>query len=199
MTRSIALLAALFVLATPTAKAASVSVVLSNSSTTVSVYLAGGADNGNFNTVIFKAQPAGGSVILVNSSGAQVGPTLTYSHFANFPAFGNLATGLSGGLPRPAGAAFTFYNRMLDADPLDIPGGLHWTVLGLVRTSNELSFTTGPQNVNISTDGQQNGRLFLANLQYVPEPTTAVVAAFSLVGVSLAARRARTLGHSFLR
>ncbi len=87
MTKSFALLAALTLLAASNAHAASLSIVISETNARVrSIYLDGGADNGNFNTVIFKAQPDDIAVQLINARGNQVGPTMAAAPFGRLPA-----------------------------------------------------------------------------------------------------------------
>lgn len=180
MTRKTLLVLALFALATPRAHAASLSVV--TIANVRSIYLDGGAENGTFNTVIFKATPGLMIVTLVNAAGQAVGPVLNAAPGLDDPVgylpFGNLSNGLTGNIPRPAGQPFTYYNRMLDGDPLD--GGMGWSLVGVVRTSTELAFAGGPLGANISTSSQPGGRLFLANLYHIPEPASVSLAAAAL-------------------
>jgi len=120
-------------------------VITTPSPSVYSIYLNGAADNGNFDTVIFEAKP---------DAGFQ---------------FSNVNSGLASGAPRPPGQSFTYRNRVLDLDPTDPdnPGGLGWTMLGIVNTAQEMSFTGGPLGQTITTAGQPGGNLFLANL-YMP-------------------------------
>lgn len=101
-----------------------------------SLYLQGGADNGNFDAV------------QVNMLG---------DFIAQNP-------GSSLGMPRPAGQAFSYRNRYLDLDPTDpdVPGGLGWSILGAVSNATELSFGGGPLGLKISTPAGDG--LFLANV-----------------------------------
>jgi hypothetical protein len=111
-----------------------------------SVYLDGGVLNGAFDLVNFQATatPPGA---LRNAS----------------------LTGLVGGVPRPPGDPFTYINRMLFSDPEEVPGALGWMLIG-DRQNNpfELLFTTGPLTGTITTAGQVDNRLFLANLYLAP-------------------------------
>jgi hypothetical protein len=83
-------------------------------------------------------------------------------------AFVNQSSGRPGGVPFPAGRPFTYRNRALDLDPLDLdnPGvGKGWIVLGATQTSTELSFQGGPRAPRfIDTAIEHRGELFLANL-----------------------------------
>jgi len=107
------------------------------------IYLDGQSHNGNFNVVDFKVSP--------------VAPAT----------FQNVNSGLSAGVPRPPGQAFTYYNQLLNSDPVDFPGGLNWSLLGVVRTSTQVAFAGSPLGQQISTTGQPGGKLFLANI-YMP-------------------------------
>jgi hypothetical protein len=80
--------------------------------------------------------------------------------------FTNITSGQVAGVPRPPGQQFTYYNRMLNADPLDIPGALGWTFLETTVTPTEVLFVGGPvgPGQRIDTSAQPGGRLFLANL-----------------------------------
>ncbi|WP_428308388.1 hypothetical protein [Lacipirellula sp.] len=87
------------------------------------------------------------------------------------PAFQSLNTGLSAGVPRPAGQLFTYRNRALDFDPADPdnPGiGKGWTILNPINSATEVSFEGGPSAGKISTTSEPDRRLFLANLR-LPE------------------------------
>jgi len=92
--------------------------------------------------------------------------------------FDRIASGLVAGIPRPPGRPATYINRMLNADPLDIDGGMSWNILGLMRTPSEVSFTGGPLGRKISTADQTDGRLFLANFYFpIPEPGGLIIVA----------------------
>lgn len=111
-----------------------------------SVYLDGGALNGAFDLVNFQAtaSPPGA---LRNAS----------------------LTGLVFGVPRPPGDSFTYINRLLFSDPLDFPESLGWSIIGdRVNDPFELSFATGSLTGTITTAGQPDNRLFLANLYLAP-------------------------------
>jgi hypothetical protein len=83
----------------------------------------------------------------------------------NSPAmFTNNASGNNSGVPRPPGDSFTYHNRMLNGDPLDFPGALGLTQLGLVNIPQELSFTVANLFGTITTASQPNGDLFLGNV-----------------------------------
>lgn len=103
-------------------------------------YLDGASLNGAFDTIYFKATPNGGA------------------------AFTNNYSGLLSGTPRPAGQAFTYHNRMLNADPLDFEGGLGLSMFGLVNTPQELSFTVAKLGGTMTTADQPSGKLFLGNV-----------------------------------
>jgi hypothetical protein len=62
-----------------------------------SFYVDGEASNGAFDTIFFEVKAFGAASFINTNSGAL------------------------GGVPRPAGEAFTYPNRMLNADPLDFP------------------------------------------------------------------------------
>ena len=84
------------------------------------------------------------------------------------PAFQSLNTGLTAGVPRPAGQLFTYRNRALEFDPADPdnPGiGKGWALLNPVTSTTEVSFKGGPLVGNISTASEPNQQLFLANLR----------------------------------
>jgi hypothetical protein len=81
--------------------------------------------------------------------------------------FANMSSGRSGGVPFPAGLPFTYRNRALDLDPLDLdnPGvGKGWTILSSTQNSTELSFGGFRVGGAISTASEPRGELFLANL-----------------------------------
>jgi hypothetical protein len=122
----------------PLAAAASVSVTWNGDA--VSIYVDGEAQNGAFDTIFFQARPIPPASFTINNSG------------------------LLGGVPRPPGEPSTYPNRMLTADPLDFPGGLALTQVGLINTPQELSFTVGALGGTITTAAQPNGDLFLGNL-----------------------------------
>jgi hypothetical protein len=132
---------ALVGLVASTANAASLRVEMTKGNQTNAIYLIGAEHNKLFNTVKLEATPdAGGTP-------------------AN--AFGSPNSGLNAGVPRPAGEAFTYLNRQLNADPLD--GGLGWSLLGTSTTANLLGFSGGPLGANISTEATG---LFLGNVQF---------------------------------
>lgn len=139
--KSILAIAAVFsVLTCSAVNAASVSSIASASNPGVySIYLDATAESGNFDTLFVKVLP---------DSGQQ---------------FTNVTTGNSGGLPRPSGAPFTYRNRALAADPLEVEGGLGWTELGVVNLATEISFTAGPLGAKITSPPAPG--LFLANVQ----------------------------------
>lgn len=88
--------------------------------------------------------------------------------------FANVNPGLTAGVPRPAGQAFTYRNRTLDFDPLDpeAPGvGKGWTILSPINTASEISFGGGPLGKKINTGTEPRGELFLANLYLTPGTT----------------------------
>jgi hypothetical protein len=150
--KSIFTLAVLVVAAAcTTASAATLSVTQSADKLTNSLYINGGATNGTFNTVILSATPDGSAT------------------------FVNQNSGLASGVPRAAGAAFTYRNRALDLDPADPdnPGiGKGWSVLGITSTATAFTFTGGPIGANISTAAEPNGNLHVfgsAALQGCPE------------------------------
>lgn len=164
-----------------------------NANGTVSLYLAGEATA--FNGISFSAKPDGAAQ------------------------FQTINTGLAAGVPRPAGALFTYRNRALDFDPADPdnPGiGKGWTILSPVNTASEISFSGGPLGSSISTAGEPDGKLFLANFNLtpgttgtalltlvngvdtvftqtlnfpVPEPATFALAGMAVVGLIAARRR----------
>ena len=53
---------------------------------------------------------------------------------------------------------------MITADPLDFPGGLALTQVGLVNTAQELSYTAGKLGGTVTTAAEPNGDLFLGNV-----------------------------------
>jgi opacity protein-like surface antigen len=109
-----------------------------------SFYIDGDNLNGTFDTIFFQVKARGAASFINTNSGAV------------------------GGVPRPAGAAFTYPNRMITADPLDFPGGLALTQVGLVNNAQELSYTAGKLGGTISTGAEANGDLFLGNVMTAP-------------------------------
>lgn len=83
-------------------------------------------------------------------------------------AFLNVSSGNVAGAPRPAGDAFTYRNRLLDADASEVPETKGWTLLGVVNTAQEIAFSGGPLGQTITT----GGKLFLANVM-LPAGATA--------------------------
>jgi hypothetical protein len=189
-------MACLFILACGSAKAASLAIVANGSTPyTYSVYLNGTGVNGNFNTIKLDARPRLVLVQLSDSMGRVVADLVApFSLGQPSPpgyAFANLSSGQVAGVPRPAGEAFTYYNRLLNADPLDAPGGKGWSLLGIKVTEDLVGFSGGPLGANITTANEPNGQLFLANLYYVPEPAACGLVGMALLGlVALRRRRA---------
>jgi hypothetical protein len=72
--------------------------------------------------------------------------------------FINPGSGLSSGVPRNAGDPFTYPNRKLNADPLDVEGGQGWTFFGLINNANTLEFTGTPIGGLINTNNAPPGR-----------------------------------------
>jgi hypothetical protein len=118
-------------------------------------YVDGESLNGAFDTFYFQAK--------ATSSGA----------FANFT-FGG-----SGPPPFP-GIEYSYANPLIVADPTDVPGGLGFTRVGLIRNPQEVSFTAGNLGGTVTTANEPNGDLFLANL-YIPDPNSAFTATLQLI------------------
>ncbi|MBL9165333.1 MAG: hypothetical protein JNL18_21580 [Planctomycetaceae bacterium] len=158
-----------------------------------SFYIDGDNLNGTFDTIFFQVKAHGATSFINTNSGAVAG------------------------IPRPAGQPFTYPNRMITADPLDFPGGLALTQVGLVNNAQELSYTAGKLGGTISTGAEVNGDLFLGNVMTAPgffcltfqiqlitagnvvydtgvvdlcpEPASLSIAALSFVGLLVASRR----------
>jgi hypothetical protein len=147
MQRFIPLAAVLSVVVCPAVNAASLRIQPIVSPRNIySLYFNGGADNGNFDTIIVDISPGPGTQLLNPNSGIETGVG-----------------------PRPAGQAFTYINRMINASPDDVVGGLGWTVLGLppvAEIANGLEFTAGPLGGTIDTSAMAGGELFIANFQF---------------------------------
>lgn len=90
--------------------------------------------------------------------------TLFFQAKATFGTFINQVSGNQAGAPRPAGHAFTYPNNMLTADPMDFPGALSLTRVGLVNTPQELSYAAANLGGVMTTAGSINGDLFLGNI-----------------------------------
>lgn len=193
---SIAFALSLFVVASTTSIAAPVSLVKPVGlapNNTYSFFIDGAELNGTFDTIYFQAVPVVGT-------------------------FANANSGAVAGVPRPAGAEFTYPNRMITADPLDFPGGLALTQVGLVNTAQELSYTAGSLGGTVTTAAEVDGDLFLGNVNMtaggngtyqiqliaggnvlydsgakpfgiIPEPTSIAMAGLGMIGLVAAARR----------
>jgi hypothetical protein len=154
--------------------------------------LLGQAQNGGFDTISFRAIPDIGIRVQLIDAGTPIADLQTSGIILDDPggSFINLNSGLNAGVPRPAGDAFTYRNRMLQADPFD--GGKGWTLQDLVMTPSELSFTAGPTTGKITTATEVGGRLFLANIRYAFVPEPAAVVLLSAVTLGIAALRRRS-------
>ncbi len=185
-----------------TVSAASLSVTTTGTgvNTAYSVYLNGGADNDNFDTINMIATPTSGNTFL------------------------NPNTGLASSFPRSPGEPSTFRNRFLDRDPGEGDGGRGYSQFGAVQTTAGLEFTVAALGGTISTAGEPGGNLFLANFNIntpignpsalgqatvtifsagnvvgtpltvtfpdaIPEPATLAMAGMGLVGIIAASRR----------
>lgn len=161
---------------------------------TMAVYLDGETLNGEFDTIVFTARMGGpismqlinaGAVIQQMDTVISLADPFTF-HWDLRREFGRLDSGAVAGIPRPPGQQATYINRMLNADPLDVDGGMAWNILGLTRTPTEVSFAGGPPVGKINTASEPDGRLFLANF-YVPIPEPATAGLASLAVLALAA------------
>jgi hypothetical protein len=171
--------------------AASISVEKNPANDAYSLFLNGSAENDAFDTIFVLMKP-------------------------DAPAAFNNMTG--GGMPsiRPPGMAFTYPNRMLNADPSEIPGALGLSQFGVIVTPSELSYTVANLGGTISTAPQPGGNLFLANVNmpgasssgratvqilrqgalvqemntrfFIPEPAAIALTVAGLWGVSLMLR-----------
>jgi hypothetical protein len=191
--KSIRILTALLgLVACSTAQGASLHVEKTQGNLINAIFLDGEGQNSLFNTVKFQATPNGSAI------------------------FQELVGGF-GFVIRPPGEPKTYINQNLNNDPLD--GGLGWSVLGVLRTPNELSFTGGPLGQIITTANEPDGRLFLGNVYLsaggsgvatvqlsdaqgavvadlqaplgVPEPAAVCLVTLSLLGSAPARRRRR--------
>ena len=180
--------------ATATAASITIKPVGSNPDSVYSLYVDGEASNGAFDTIFFEAKAFGAA------------------------SFINVNSGAVAGVPRPAGQLFTYPNRMLNADPLDFPGALGLTQVGLVNNGKELSYTVGSLGGTMTTAAQADGDLFLGNVKVsdphsfwtnlyfhvqlisagnvifddsfgVPEPASLSIAAFGFAGLIATRRR----------
>ncbi|MBL9165332.1 MAG: PEP-CTERM sorting domain-containing protein [Planctomycetaceae bacterium] len=120
--------------------ASAASMALTYQNNAYAFYLNAGEYNGAFDTIYFQAKATPPSV------------------------FANLNTWGSEAFPQPPGNPFTYYNRLLSADPLEYPGAVALTQIGTVITAQELSFAVGKLGGTISTVDQPYGYLFLANV-----------------------------------
>jgi hypothetical protein len=148
MKRLLALAVALGVTLCSTVNAASLRVNPHSPTGVYSLYFNGGAENGNFDTIIVDILPLAGAQFLNTNSGNEASR------------------------PRPPGMPYTYINRAINTDPFDYPEGLGWTILGLAPTyelANGLQFTAGPLGGKINTSTMPNGELFLANIIMPPD------------------------------
>jgi hypothetical protein len=127
--------------------ASAASMALTYQNNAYAFYLNAGEYNGAFDTIYFQAK-------------------------ATLPAiFENLNTWGGEAFPQPPGNTFTYYNRLLSADPLEYPGAVALTQVGTVITAQEVSFTVGKLGGTISTADQPYGYLFLANVYQSSAPS----------------------------
>jgi hypothetical protein len=174
------------------ANAASISVEKNPANDAYSLFLNGGAENDAFDTIFVLMAPDVPAV------------------FTNLPSHDT-------GFPRPPGDGLTYHNRMLNGDPVEIPGALGLNMFGYRRIPTELSFTIASLGGTITTAPQPGGNLFLGNVNMpgnsssgratvqilrqgtlvqemnarfmVPEPRALMLAACSLLGVSFIRRQ----------
>lgn len=125
--------------ATATAATISIKPVNASANNVYSFYVDGEGSNGAFDTIFFQSKAFNGSYI-------------------------NLNSGAVAGVPRAAGDLFTYPNRMLTADPVDFPGALGLTQVGLINNGQELSYTVGKLGGTMTTAAEVNGDLFLGNV-----------------------------------
>ena len=181
-----ALALATCVLAASTAQAARVAVTTNGAIASVYLKAAKGAEfggdlNGDFDTIDFQFTATAPTTLLNLSSGAG----------------------------KPAGDAFTYRNRVLDADPLD--GGLGFSVVGQTINAQGASWAGGPLGQTIQTGAADSTGLFLQNFNFsgpanklsgtgrvqlisagnivaeipivIPEPTSVMLTASALIGL----------------
>lgn len=151
--------------------------------------------------------------------------TIFFQAKATIGTFINNNSGAVAGVPRPAGDPFTYPNRMITADPVDFPGGLALTQVGLVNTAQELSYTAGKLGGTVTTANEVNGDLFLGNVNLsgaggavqiqlisagsvlydtgilaygpiIPEPAGLSIAALGFTGLVAVRRRSRPAAAS---
>jgi hypothetical protein len=164
--------------------------ITQHGNSTFSIYLDGESLNNGFNAMSFRVTPGGDfHVRLVN--GLTTVADFRFVPFLDHPLaeywspsrpFGNVDSGSVAGIARPPGQPFTYRNRLMNADPLDQPDTLGWTLLDIVVQPNEIELAGGPLGRRITTADQPNGRLFLANLHFViPEPAAAALASIDVL------------------
>jgi hypothetical protein len=136
-----ALTVAVCVVAASTAQAARVAVTTNGNVASVYLKAAKGAENGGDLNGDFD--------------------TIDFLFTANAP---TTLTNLSSGAGKPAGEAFTYRNRILDADPLD--GGLGFSVVGQTINAQGAAWAGGPLGATIQTGAADSTGLFLQNFNF---------------------------------